>query len=60
MDKLRNVDKRRELGVESILKVIEKNRFRWFDHISRMGHNRQVKEIREAKTKARLGRGRSR
>ena len=35
LDKLRNADVRRELGVEGILEFLERGQLRWFGHIKK-------------------------
>lgn len=57
-DRVRNQDVREELGIESVLTVIERNQLRWYGHLNRMGDNRQVKSVWEARTIPRRKRGR--
>ena len=43
LDRLRNEDIRRELGVEDILKFVERGQLRWYGHVKRMDDNRYPK-----------------
>ena len=47
LDRLRNSDIRRELGVESLLTLIEKGQLRWFGHLKRMNNNRYARRYYE-------------
>ena len=38
-DRMRNDDIRRELGVESILEVVDKSKLRWYGHVQRMNED---------------------
>ena len=40
LDRLRNEDIRRELGVEGILEYVERGQLRWFGHVKRMNGER--------------------
>ena len=45
LDRLRNDDIRNELGVESILDLIEMGQLRWFGHVKRMEDHRYPKQF---------------
>lgn len=47
LDKLRNADVRRELGVEGILEFLERGQLRWFGHIKRMNQERYPRRFLE-------------
>ena len=47
LDRHRNEDIRRELGVESILDFVERGQLRWFGHVKRMGDERYPKRMLE-------------
>ena len=47
LDRIRNDDIRRELGVESILHFIERGQLRWYGHVKRMGEDRYPKKYYE-------------
>lgn len=57
-DRIRNDVVRQELGVESILEVVERNQLKWFGHVIRMRDERQVKNIWKAKAAKKKKRGR--
>ena len=60
MNKLRNDYIRQELGVESILKIIEKGQLRWFGHMKRMEENRYPRKYYEFRPQGKRRRGRLR
>ena len=60
LDKHRNEDIRRELGVESILDFVERGQLRWFGHVKRMGDERYPKRMLEWTPQGRRPVGRSR
>ena len=47
LDKLRNEDIRRELGVEGILDFVERGQLRWFGHTKRMDEERYPRRFLE-------------
>ena len=47
LDRLRNDDIRRELGIESILQSIERGQLRWYGHVKRMEDSRYPKQFLE-------------
>ena len=47
LDRIRNADIRRELGVDNILELIEKGQLRWYGHVKRMGESRYPKQYLE-------------
>ena len=47
LDRLRNEDIRRELGVEGILDFVERGQLRWFGHVKRMDNVRYPKRMLE-------------
>ena len=59
-DRIRNDYQREELGVESILKIIENGQLRWFGHVKRMERNRYPRKYYEWKPEGRRGVGRPR
>ena len=46
-DRLRNVDIRNELGITSILDIVERNKLRWYGHVQRMEEDRLPKIMLE-------------
>ena len=46
-DRLRNVDIRDELGITSILDIVERNKLRWYGHVQRMEEDRLPKIMLE-------------
>ena len=59
-DRIRNNVIRKELGVESILKIIEKGQLRWFGHMKRMEQNRYPKKYYDWRPEGRRRVGRPR
>ena len=59
-DRLRNDDIREELGVESILKIIERGQLRWFGHVKRMEETRYPRKYYEWEPGGRRRKGRPR
>ena len=57
-DRIRNEIIRQQLGVESILKVIEKSQLRWFGHMKRMEMNRYPRHYYESRPQGRRRVGR--
>ena len=47
LDRIRNVDIRRELGIDDILELIERGQLRWYGHVKRMEDNRYPKKFLE-------------
>ena len=47
MDRMRNEDIRRELGIEGILELVERGQLRWFGHIKRMNEERYPRRFLE-------------
>ena len=47
LDRIRNADIRRELGVDNILELIEKGQLRWYGHVKRMGESRYPRQYLE-------------
>ena len=47
LDRLRNEDIRRELGVEGILDFVERGQLRWFGHVKRMDQERYPRRFLE-------------
>ena len=47
LDRLRNEDIRRELGIDSILDLVEKGQLRWFGHVKRMAGHRYPRRFLE-------------
>jgi len=60
LDRHRNVDIRRELGIESILDLIERGQLRWYGHVKRMEDDRYLKKFLEWTPKGRRPVGRPR
>lgn len=58
LDKIRNTDIRKNLGVAPIKKKIEGNKLRWLGHLNRMKETRLTKRIWEARPVGKRGRGR--
>lgn len=58
MDKRRNEDIRKELGIKSVKQILEEKKLRWFGHIVRMEEGRQVKKSWEARPLGKNKRGR--
>lgn len=58
MDRVRNTDIREELGTSALLEFIEERQLSWWGHLQRLGENRQVKKIWEARVRIRRDRGR--
>ena len=48
-DRVRNVDVRKEIGVDMLNGRTEKSRLKWFGHVNRMEDGRIPKEMMEAK-----------
>ena len=44
LDRLRNEDIQRELGIDSILTFIERGQLRWYGHVMRMDADRMPKQ----------------
>jgi hypothetical protein len=59
-DRRRNEDIREELGVENILKFIERGQLRWFGHVKRMDEDRYPRRFYEWRPMGRRGVGRPR
>lgn len=59
-DRVRNVDVRKEIGVEKVNDKIEKSRLKWFGHVKRMSDGRIPKEMMETKFEGKRARGRPR
>lgn len=59
-DKIRNQKVREDLKVEPILEYMDRQKMKWFGHITRMGENRQVKRVWLARTTDKKTRGRPR
>nr|CAH7739892.1 unnamed protein product [Callosobruchus chinensis] len=57
-DRIRNEDIRKELGIESVADLLERNQLKWFGHMCRMDSDRQVRKVWDCKTLPRRGRGR--
>ena len=47
LDRLRNDDIRRELGIEGILETIERGQLRWYGHVNRMDNSRYPRQFLE-------------
>lgn len=57
-DRIRNEVTREELGVEPILKSIQRQQLRWFGHIIRMDMERTTRKIWATRVQQKRGRGR--
>ena len=47
LDRIRNADIRRELGISNILELIERGQLRWYGHVKRMEASRYPKQFLE-------------
>lgn len=59
-DRLRSENIRRELGVDSILDIIERGRLRWYGHVKRMDRSRVAKKYLDLRPEGRRPVGRPR
>src|ERR1044072_3585315 len=59
-DRRRNENIREELGVENILKFIERGQLSWFGHVKRMDEDRYPRRFYEWRPMGRRGVGRPR
>ena len=59
-DKVKSVDNRKELGVNSIQEKVREMRLRWYGHIQRMEENNKVRAIVDMIVSGKRPRGRSR
>lgn len=60
MDKMRNVDIRKDLEIQPILDYIEERQLQWWGHLQRMNEERPVKKVWKAKIVKNKKRGRPR
>ncbi len=47
LDRIRNEETRERLGITSVLKIIEKNKLRWYGHVQRMEDTRYARKFLE-------------
>ena len=59
-DKVKSVDIRKELGVNSIQEKVREMRLRWFRHMQRMEENNEVRAIVDMMVPGKRPRGRPR
>jgi len=59
-DRVRNESVREDLGVKSILKIIERNQLRWFGHVKRMRPGERFERVMEWRPDGRRPVGRPR
>ncbi|XP_063904758.1 uncharacterized protein LOC135123812 [Zophobas morio] len=58
MDRIRNVEVRKELDIEPIVNKIERNQLRWYGHLIRMDRETPVKSVWESRVQHKRPRGR--
>ena len=59
-DRIRSERIREELKQKSVDEILQKRQLKWFGHVVRMDVRRKSKQIMEARTEGRRGRGRPR
>ena len=59
-DKVKSVDIRKELGVNSIKEKVREMRLRWYGHMQRMEENNEVRAIIDMIVPGKIPRGRPR
>ena len=60
VDRVRNVEIRKELQQELLLEKVKKSQMRWREALEEMGSDRLVKRVYQAEMEGRRGRGRPR
>ena len=57
LDKVKSTDIRQSLNIEPLLLCIEQSRLRWYDHVTRMSHERTAKQLMDALPSGKRPRG---